>query len=34
MDAYAPQFLKQYTVINVIKTPFNVTFYRPDRLIR
>ena len=33
MDAYTPKFLKQYTVFDVVKTPFNITFYCPDRLV-
>jgi len=33
MNAYAPQLLKQYPVVDVVETPFDVTFYRPDNLV-
>src|SRR5699024_5882142 len=34
MNAHSPYFLKQYPVINVVKTPMNVTFNCPNSLVR
>src|SRR5699024_8068585 len=34
MNAHSPYFLKQYPVINVVKTPMNVTFNCPFSLLR